>query len=61
MSEVTVHSQEYISVHRYNWWNKDYIKLLLDRIKFDSVESIADLGTGAGHWSALLLSETRNH
>ena len=61
MSEVTVHSQEYISDHRYNWWNKDYIKLLLDRIKFDSVESIADLGTGAVHWSALLLSETRNH
>lgn len=61
MSEIAAHSQEYIGDHRYDWWNKDYIKLLLDRIKFDSVESIADLGTGAGHWSSLLLSEAKSH
>lgn len=57
MTAHPVHSQEYIGDHRYGWWNRDYIRLLLNRINYSTVRSIADLGAGAGHWSAILLQE----
>jgi ubiquinone/menaquinone biosynthesis C-methylase UbiE len=53
-----IHSQEYISDDRYDWWNKDYLSLLLGRIDFNkNIHSIADLGSGAAHWVSLLLRE----
>jgi len=53
-----VHSEEYIGDHRYGWWNRDYIRLIRERINYDAVLSIADLG--AGHWSAILLQEAKH-
>lgn len=60
MTAHSVHSEEYIGDHRYGWWNRDYIRLLLERINYSAVRSIADLGAGAGHWSAILLQESEH-
>lgn len=60
MSKQAIHSEEYIGDHRYEWWNRDYVSLLLSRIDFNSVYTIADLGTGAGHWASALLMETKH-
>lgn len=60
MKPHQLHSQEYIGDHRYAWWNRDYIQLLLGRINFNDVYSIADIGVGAAHWTAAILRETRH-
>lgn len=49
-----LHSEEYIDDSRLAWWNDDYLDLVMERIGFRDMASVADIGTGAGHWVALL-------
>lgn len=50
------HSQEYINEARSFWWNLDYLQLISRRFNLDRVESVLDIGCGAGHWAFALKS-----
>lgn len=51
---VRPHSAEYFGEERDYYWNRDYLDLLAKRLNLASVTSVADIGRGVGHWSALL-------
>lgn len=57
MTSAKPHSHEWISDNRYDWWNQDFLQLLLRRIRSDRMNRIADIGSGAAHWTAALLRE----
>jgi SAM-dependent methyltransferase len=48
------HSADYFGEERDYLWNQDYLDLLASRLALSSITSIADIGCGVGHWSALL-------
>jgi SAM-dependent methyltransferase len=48
------HSAEYFGEERDYLWNQDYLDLLASRLALSSITSIADIGCGVGHWTALL-------
>jgi ubiquinone/menaquinone biosynthesis C-methylase UbiE len=50
-----IHSEEYIEDSRFQWWNPDYLDLLIKRFALRDTKAILDVGTGLGHWSRLLL------
>lgn len=54
MNTRNIHSLEYIDDSRYEWWNRDYLEVLLRRVGIDHVGVIADIGIGAAHWTALI-------
>ena len=49
------HSAEYFGDYRDYWWNKDYLKLIVDRLQIGQVKTVLDVGCGIGHWGSLLL------
>lgn len=48
------HSADYFGEDRNYLWNSDYLDLLAKRLGLCDVRSIADVGCGVGHWSAVL-------
>ncbi|MFZ0505484.1 MAG: hypothetical protein WAM44_17325, partial [Chthoniobacterales bacterium] len=50
-----IHSEEYIEDSRFQWWNPDYLDLLIKRFALREAKSILEVGTGLGHWSRPLL------
>jgi SAM-dependent methyltransferase len=48
------HSADYFGEERDYLWNQDYLDLLASRLALSSITSLADIGCGVGHWSALL-------
>jgi ubiquinone/menaquinone biosynthesis C-methylase UbiE len=49
------HSAEWINDSRYEWWNRDFLNLMRQRIGLGTAETVLDVGIGAGHWSSLFL------
>lgn len=45
------HSEEHFTESRDFWWNNDYLTLLSDRLKLNTVRSALDIGCGVGHWT----------
>jgi len=39
---------------RDSWWNQDFLELMAGRWEFGRVESLLDVGCGAGHWGQRL-------
>ncbi|WP_400766879.1 class I SAM-dependent methyltransferase [Methylosinus sporium] len=55
MSEAP-HSADYIHDERFDWWSRDFLRLLKSRAIGDAIAtSLADFGVGEGHWSLGLL------
>lgn len=54
-SQNRPHSAEYFGGDRDFFWNADFLDLMARRLDLQSIESVADLGCGVGHWSKLLL------
>jgi len=50
------HSEEYFGEYRDYWWNPDFLSLMGDRLKFDQINTVLDVGCGVGHWGQLLAS-----
>lgn len=50
-----IHSEEFIEDSRFQWWNPDYLDLLIKRFALQEAKSILEVGTGLGHWSRILL------
>lgn len=48
------HSAEYFSDYRDFWWNSDFLQLMSQRLNFNKVHSVLDLGCGVGHWGRVL-------
>jgi SAM-dependent methyltransferase len=55
MAGDTPHSAEQFGKQRDYWWNPDFLSLLRSRWNLTGKKSVADIGCGLGHWSALLL------
>ncbi|MER9313253.1 HAD-IA family hydrolase [Mesorhizobium australicum] len=53
-NQIRPHSSEYFGEERDYFWNSDYLDLVAQRLSLASVHSVADIGCGVGHWSALL-------
>lgn len=39
---------------RDDWWNRDYLALLAERLRLRDARRVLDVGCGAGHWGQLL-------
>lgn len=50
------HSAQYFGDYRDYWWNLDFIKLMGERLNFNNIKSVLDVGCGIGHWGQLLAS-----
>ncbi len=50
------HSSAYFGEQRDYWWNTDYLELLARRWQLETVGTVLDVGSGIGHWSALVAS-----
>ena len=48
------HSAEYFNESRDYWWNSDFLELMAQRLNFDKISSVLDVGCGIGHWGQLL-------
>ena len=48
------HSVEYFGEYRDFWWNLDFLKLMSERLSFNQVQTVLDVGCGVGHWGQLL-------
>jgi SAM-dependent methyltransferase len=48
------HSAAYFGRQRDFWWNEDFLGLLRRRLALDRVRSVLDVGSGVGHWTALV-------
>jgi hypothetical protein len=48
------HSAEYFGAERDLWWNRDFLELLSRRFRLGTARSLLDVGSGLGHWGALL-------
>lgn len=48
------HSAAYFGCQRDFWWNDDFLALLRRRLALDRVRSVLDVGSGVGHWAALV-------
>jgi SAM-dependent methyltransferase len=44
------HSSDYFVESRDHWWNQDFLELMAKRWDLSSVSSVADIGSGIGHW-----------
>jgi len=56
MDKETPHSAEQFGKQRDHWWNPDFFSLLCSRWNLTGKKTVADIGCGLGHWSALLLN-----
>lgn len=50
----SLHSAEYFGKTRDHWWNQDFLGLMAQRWRFESVRELLDVGTGVGHWARAL-------
>jgi SAM-dependent methyltransferase len=48
------HSAAFFGAVRDFWWNHDHLELCAERLGFDQVGSVLDVGSGIGHWGRLL-------
>lgn len=48
------HSAEYFGDTRDHWWNLDFLALMAQRLSFERVRDVLDVGCGVGHWGQLL-------
>ena len=48
------HSAAYFGEFRDYWWNKDHLRLCVERIGLRDVRTVLDVGSGQGHWGRLL-------
>lgn len=56
----TPHSAKDIGDHRNEWWNQDFIELIVSRSVESKSHRILDAGCGAGHWTISLLSSLQD-
>src|ERR1700722_14345442 len=49
-----VHSALYFDDQRDHWWNRDFLELMGQRLRFDNVHKLLDVGCGMGHWGRAL-------
>jgi ubiquinone/menaquinone biosynthesis C-methylase UbiE len=49
-----VHSALYFDDQRDHWWNRDFLELMGQRLRFDNVHKMLDVGCGMGHWGRAL-------
>ncbi len=49
------HSAPVLTDLRDQWWSADYLQLLISRLNLKECQSVADIGSGKGHWGQLLL------
>lgn len=49
------HSAPVLTDLRDQWWSADFLQLLVERLALGECQSIADIGSGQGHWGQLLL------
>lgn len=54
MSEQGLHSAAYFGAYRDFWWNADHLHLCAERLGFEQIRSVLDVGSGQGHWGRLL-------
>jgi SAM-dependent methyltransferase len=52
--ELESHSAEYFGDTRDYWWNDDFLELIAERLAFDRVSDVLDVGCGVGHWGRVL-------
>jgi ubiquinone/menaquinone biosynthesis C-methylase UbiE len=50
------HSAAYFGPQRDFWWNEDFLELLRRRLGLEQAGSVLDVGSGVGHWTALVAS-----
>jgi SAM-dependent methyltransferase len=48
------HSEHQFGPQRAFWWNPDFMDLMATRWQLSEASSLADIGSGVGHWSRLL-------
>lgn len=48
------HSAEFFNESRDYWWNLDFLRLMAQRLRFDDVRRVLDVGCGVGHWGRSL-------
>jgi len=48
------HSSEYLGPWRESLWNADFLALMAQRWDLKTVQSVLEVGSGAGHWSRAL-------
>jgi SAM-dependent methyltransferase len=53
------HSAEDFGDTRDHWWNLDYLRLVAQRWKLETMREVLDVGCGVGHWGMLLASVMR--
>lgn len=56
----TPHSAKDIGNHRNEWWNQDFIDLIVRRSVEGESLRLLDAGCGAGHWTISLLSSLQS-
>src|SRR5262249_45500161 len=49
------HSEHWLTDTRDNWWNDDYLELIVRRLDLANACTILDVGSGKGHWGQRLL------
>jgi len=49
-----LHSEEYLNDSRLDWYNSDFIELMIRRLNLSSLKVIADVGCGMLHWTRIL-------
>lgn len=55
------HSAEYFGDTRDHWWNRDFLELVVRRLRLDEARDVLDVGCGIGHWGLLLASLLPEH
>jgi SAM-dependent methyltransferase len=53
---LPAHSAEHFGETRDHWWNRDFLRLMAERWRFNVVRDVLDVGCGVGHWGMLLAS-----
>src|SRR5689334_467917 len=49
-----LHSEAYFGETRDWWWNRDYLSIVAQRLRFSEAKAVLDVGAGVGHWGRIL-------